>query len=199
VGPPDTHVPAAPTYARIKKKPHPINPPRASFSKPSNKSFASSSPPPAPRPSPAQTLAGAAAAQIPGASVRRRLASSRMDAEGPRLGTDPVGSGAPPPPKVDGPCISFLILASRPGDNVLTSSWFLGVQELEGTGYSSGVGAAEGTASRQLVDGLGGGLLHFLIFFCALVLIRAGHMPLTRDEPGQVESAFRSPWFLIPT
>jgi hypothetical protein len=48
---------------------------------------------------------------------------------------------------------------------VLTSSWFLGVQELEGTGYSSGVGAAEGTASRQLVDGLGGGLLHFLIFF----------------------------------
>jgi hypothetical protein len=77
---------------------------------------------------------------------------------------------------------------------VLTSSSFLRVQELEGTGYSSGIGAAEGTASRQPVDGLGGGFSHFLnFFFCALVLIRAGHMPLMRDGPGQVVSVYRSP------
>jgi hypothetical protein len=50
---------------------------------------------------------------------------------------------------------------------VLTSSSFLRVQELEGTGYSSGIGAAEGTASRQPVDGLGGGFSHFLNFFFA--------------------------------
>jgi hypothetical protein len=47
---------------------------------------------------------------------------------------------------------------------MLTSSSFLCVQELEGTGYSSGVGAAEGTASRP-VHGLRGGFSHFLIFF----------------------------------
>jgi hypothetical protein len=51
---------------------------------------------------------------------------------------------------------------------VLTSSSFLRVQELEGTGYSSGIGAAEGTASRQPVDGLGGGFSHFLNFFLRL-------------------------------
>jgi hypothetical protein len=75
---------------------------------------------------------------------------------------------------------------------MLTSSSFLCVQELEGTGYSSGVGAAEGTASRP-VHGLRGGFSHFLIFFHALVLIRAGHMPLMMDGPGQVESVYRSP------
>jgi hypothetical protein len=150
------------TYARIQNT-HTQNPaPNKSTTHPHFKNQAAKASrlllPPAPRPSPARTLAGAA--QIPGASTPR--------------GWTPRGRAwarIPPDrarrPRWDGPCISFLILASRPRDDLLTTSWFLRVQELEGAGYSSAVGAAEGTASRQAEDGLGGGLLHFLIFFFA--------------------------------
>jgi hypothetical protein len=166
------------------KTPHPINPPRTPISKTKQQklrvSFSPRSPP----------------VSSPNPSWRR------PDASTPR-GWTPRGRAwarIPPDrarrPRWDGPCISFLILASRPRDDLLTTSWFLRVQELEGAGYSSAVGAAEGTASRQAEDGLGGGLLHFLIFFfCALVLIRAFNEGWTGTSGVCLSQSLR---FLIP-
>jgi hypothetical protein len=62
------------------------------------------------------------------------------------------------------------------------------VQELEGTGYSSGVGAVEGTASWQPVDELGGGFSHFLNYY----FLRLGPDPCWSHGPGQVESVYGS-------